>query len=145
MIFFLVSFCLMCFTATSLSVRMIVGSALLAIGILLFWYLTISRERYEMRWYVRAHVHVVDAWYELRWALSEYFAAISDWMRRMPWMPSNDVEMASMDSHTTASLEVNDGSMACSHGAMSRSSYETALASSQATMSSYDTASMRSI
>ncbi|KAK0470202.1 uncharacterized protein EV420DRAFT_95845 [Desarmillaria tabescens] len=143
MIFFLAAFCLMCFTASSLSVRMIVGSALLAIGILLFWYLTISRKRYELRWYVRAHVHLVDAWYRLCWALSEYLAVIVDWMRRMPCIPSNDVEMAPMGSHTTASF-VNDESTTCSHKTMSTSSYETALASSQATLSFYDTASMRS-
>ncbi|SJK99601.1 uncharacterized protein ARMOST_02909 [Armillaria ostoyae] len=100
MIFFLAAFCLMCFTASSLSVRMIVGSALLAIGILIFWYLTITRERYELRWYVRAHVHLVNAWYRLSWELFTHLPAKfnMDWMKRMLRMSSNDVEMASMDS-----------------------------------------------
>ncbi|PBL04175.1 hypothetical protein ARMGADRAFT_979630 [Armillaria gallica] len=145
MIFFLAAFCLMCFTASSSSVRMIVGSALLVIGILIFWYLTISRERYELRWYVRAHVHLVNAWYRLSWELSTHLPAKfnMDWMKRMLWMSSNDVEMASMDSSTTASLD-NDESTTCSHETTSVSSYETAPASSHATISSYDTASMRS-
>ncbi len=145
MIFFLAAFCLMCFTASSLSVRMIVGSALLAIGILIFWYLTISQERYELRWYVRAHVHLVSAWYRLSWELSTHLPAKfnMDWKKRMPWMSSNDVEMASMDSSTTASLG-HDEATTCSHATTSVSSYETAPASSHATISSYDTASMRS-
>ncbi len=145
MIFFLAAFCLMCFTASSLSVRMIVGSALLTIGILIFWYLTISRERYELRWYVRAHVHLVNAWDRLSWELSTRLPAKfnMDWMKRMLRVGSNDVEMASMDSSTTASLD-NDEATTCSHETTSVSSYETAPASLHATISSYDTASMRS-
>ncbi len=145
MIFFLAAFCTMCFTASSLSVRMIVGSTLLAIGILIFWYLTISRERYEQRWYVRAHVHLVNAWYRLSWELSTHLPAKfnMDWMKRKLRMNSNDVEMTSMDSSTTASLD-NDDATTYSHDTTSVSSYETALASSHSTMSLYDTASMRS-
>ncbi|KAK0432250.1 hypothetical protein EV421DRAFT_2024077 [Armillaria borealis] len=145
MIFFLAAFCLMCFTTSSLSVRMIVGSPLFAIGILIFWHLTISRELYELRWYVRAHVHLVNAWYRLSWELSTHLPAKfnMDWMKRMLRMSSNDVEMASMDSSTTASLD-NDEATTCSHETTSMSSYETTSASSHATISSYDTASMRS-
>ncbi|KAK0432245.1 hypothetical protein EV421DRAFT_1849758 [Armillaria borealis] len=145
MIFFLAAFCLMCFTASSLSVRMIVGSPLLIVGILVFWYLTISRERYELRWYVRAHVHLVNAWYRLSWELSTHLPAKfnMDWMKRMLRISSNDVEMAPMGSSTTASLD-NDEATTCSHETTSMSSYETTSASSHATISSYDTASMRS-
>ncbi|PBL04203.1 hypothetical protein ARMGADRAFT_979631 [Armillaria gallica] len=142
MIFFLAAFCLMCFTASSLLVRMTVGSALLAIGILIFWYLTISRERYELRWYVRAHVRLIKAWSRLPRGLSTHKFNMG-WMKRMPWMSPNDVEMAPTSSHTMAAV-VNDGATTCSHKTTSVSSYETALASSHSTMSLYDTASMRS-
>ncbi|KAK0218283.1 hypothetical protein EDD85DRAFT_356854 [Armillaria nabsnona] len=106
MIFFLAAFCLMCFTASSLLVRMIIGSALLAIGILIFWYLTISRERYELRRYMRAHVHFVNAWNRLPLGLSVHILAKFNmpvgWMKRMLQTSSQDVEMARMDPHTTA-------------------------------------------
>ncbi|KAK0470205.1 uncharacterized protein EV420DRAFT_1473286 [Desarmillaria tabescens] len=104
MIFFLAAFCLMCFTASSLSVRMIVGSALLAIGIFIFWYLTISRERYELRWYVRAHVHLVNAWNRLPRGLSVRIPVKFNmgWTQRTLQMSSNDVEMAPTGSHKTA-------------------------------------------
>ncbi len=147
MIFFLAAFCLMCFTASDLSVRMIVGSALLTIGILIFWYLTISRERYELRWYVRAYVHLVKAWYRLSWELFTHLPAKfnMDWMKRMLRISPNGAasDKATKGSHTTASLD-NDEATTCSHETTSVSSYETASASSHATISSYDTASIRS-
>ncbi len=145
MFFFLAAFCFMCFTASSLSVRMIVGSALLVIGILIFWYLTISREQYKLRWYVRAHVHLVKAWKRLPRGPSIRLPAKFNmgWMKRMLRKSSDDVEMASMDSSTTASLD-NDEAMTCSHETTSVSSYETASASSHVTISSYGTASMTS-
>ncbi|KAK0218286.1 hypothetical protein EDD85DRAFT_961562 [Armillaria nabsnona] len=102
MIFFLAAFCLMCFTASSLLVRMIVGSALLAIGILIFWYLTISRDRYELRWYVQAHAHLVNAWDQLPQGLRLPTKFSMGWMKRMLRISSNDVEMARMGPHTTA-------------------------------------------
>ncbi|PBL04141.1 hypothetical protein ARMGADRAFT_1070616 [Armillaria gallica] len=109
MIFFLTAFCLMCFTASSLSVRMIVGSALLVIGILVFWYLTISRERYEQQWYMQAHALLVKAWNRLpQGPFIRLLAKFNmNWTKRMPWMSFNDVEMAPAGSHTNASL-VND-------------------------------------
>ncbi|KAK0218315.1 hypothetical protein EDD85DRAFT_781114 [Armillaria nabsnona] len=115
MIFFLTAFCLMCFTASSLLVRMIVGSALLIIGILVFWYLTISRERYEQRCYVQAHALLVKAWNRLPRGL---FIRLPgkfniNWTKRMLWMSFDDVEMAPAGSHTNASL-VNDESTECS-------------------------------
>ncbi|KAK0214022.1 hypothetical protein IW262DRAFT_1300797 [Armillaria fumosa] len=51
----------------ALSVRMIVGSALLAISILIFWYLTISQEQYKLRcplrggWY-KQYCNILWAW-----------------------------------------------------------------------------------
>ncbi len=145
MIFFLAAFCLMCFTASGLSVRIIVGSALLIISILIFWYLTISCERYEQRWYAQVHNHLVKAWNRLPRGLAIRLPAKfnMNWTKRMPGTSSNDVEMAPISLHATESL-VNDESMMWSHKTMSMSSYETALTSSHATVSLYDTASARS-
>lgn len=107
--FFLAAFCLMCFTASSLSVRMIVGSALLVIAIVIFWYLTVSRERYEQRWYVQMYARLVKTWILLPRRLSAHFPA-----KFNSRMGSNDVEMALMGSHTTASLD-NDALMSRRH------------------------------
>ncbi len=113
MIFFLAAFCLMCFTASSLLVRMIVGSTVLAIGILIFWYLTISRERYKLRWYVRAHVHLVKAWKQLPPGPSIRLPAKFNmgWMNRMLRKSSDDVEMAPMGPHTAAAPVSNEPAM----------------------------------
>ncbi len=94
---------------------MIVGSALLVIGIVVFWYLTISRERYERRWYVQAHAHLVKAWNRLPQGLFIRLQAKfnMNWTKRVPWMSFNDVEMAPAGSYTNASL-VNDESTECS-------------------------------
>ncbi|KAK0193419.1 hypothetical protein F5146DRAFT_925315 [Armillaria mellea] len=115
MICFLTAFCLMCFTASGLSVRMIAGSALSVISLLILWYLTISRERYEQRWYVQLHALLVKAWNRLHRGLSVRLLARfnMNWTKRMPRISFNDVEMAPMGSHTKATL-VDDESTACS-------------------------------
>ncbi len=89
---------------------MIVGSALLVIGILIFWYLTISREQYELRWYVQAHDHVVKAWKRLPLGPSIRLLAKfnTGWMKRMLRKSSHDVEMAPMGPHTAAAPFSNE-------------------------------------
>ncbi len=54
MILFLAAFSLMCFTASNLSVRMLVGSAWLAIGILILWCIMTSWEtkQPDHRWHM---------------------------------------------------------------------------------------------
>ncbi|KAK0213996.1 hypothetical protein IW262DRAFT_1300775 [Armillaria fumosa] len=75
-------------------------SALLVNAIVIFWYLTVSRERCEQRWYMQAYAHLVKAWIPLPRRLSALFPA-----KFNLWMGSNDVEMTPMGSHTTASLD----------------------------------------
>ncbi|KAK0476461.1 hypothetical protein IW261DRAFT_1421757 [Armillaria novae-zelandiae] len=84
----------------ALLVRMIIGSALVAIGILIFWYLTISRERYELRWYVQGHIHLVNAWDRLAQAMSACFPAKFNmaWTKGKFRMRSNNADMAPQDS-----------------------------------------------
>ncbi|KAK0237922.1 hypothetical protein EDD85DRAFT_832343 [Armillaria nabsnona] len=101
MILFLSAFSLMCFTASNLSVRMLVGSAWLAIGVLILWCIMTSWEtkQPDHRWHMLSLEFLDNIWSRLPapticWHIAERLSNIHWPLRR----PSVDSEKTAIDT-----------------------------------------------
>ncbi|KAK0480597.1 hypothetical protein IW261DRAFT_1473473 [Armillaria novae-zelandiae] len=95
MILFLAAFSLMCFTASDLSVRMLVGSAWLVIGILVIWCVMTSWEtkQPDHRWHKSSLEFLDNIWSRLPapticWCIAERLSSIT-WPLR-PSVPNSE-------------------------------------------------------
>ncbi|KAK0452419.1 hypothetical protein EV421DRAFT_1768788 [Armillaria borealis] len=101
MILFLAAFSLMCFTASNLSVRMLVGSAWLAIGVLILWCIMTSWEtkQPDHRWHMLSLEFLDNIWSRLPapticWHIAERLSNINWPLQR----PSVDSEKTAIDT-----------------------------------------------
>ncbi|KAG7448691.1 uncharacterized protein BT62DRAFT_929785 [Guyanagaster necrorhizus] len=95
MVSFLAAFSLMCFTASNSTVRMLVGSAWLAIGVLILWCIMTSWEtkQPDHRWYGILLVFLDQVWHRLHepmdWNIAEKLSNLN-WPLRRPSMDSRE-------------------------------------------------------
>ncbi|KAK0480557.1 hypothetical protein IW261DRAFT_1335466, partial [Armillaria novae-zelandiae] len=79
MLTFLSAFSLMCFTASDIAVRMLVGTAWLAVAVLVFWCIMTSWEdkKNDDRWYMLLFAFGTKSWQRLSWASSVHVEKIN--------------------------------------------------------------------